>query len=95
MVIGKWLTADTDILIFDEPTNGIDIGAKGYFARLIWELAKRKKSIILISSDMPEIIRLANRILVFSKNRIVGEVDNTSKDYKEVSSKIGNYILSK
>jgi len=93
--VAKWLAAECDILIFDEPTNGIDIGAKGYFARLIWELAKRKKSIILISSDMPEIIRLANRILVFSKNRIVGEVDNTSKDYKEVSSKIGNYILSK
>jgi len=72
----------------------MDVGTKGYFTRLIWDLAKKKKSIILISSDMPEIIRLANRILVFSENRIVGEVDNSTMNYKEVSEKIGNYILA-
>ena len=93
--VAKWLAGECDILIFDEPTAGIDIGAKEYFTRLIWNLAKKKKSIILISSEMPEIIRLANRILVFSENRIVGEVDNSSKDYKEVSTKIGNYILTR
>ncbi len=91
--IAKWLAANSRILIIDEPTVGVDVGAKEYFARLIWELAKKqKKSIILISSDMPEIIKLAGRILVFSGNRIVGEVDNSSKDYKETSAKIGNYI---
>jgi ribose transport system ATP-binding protein len=90
--IAKWLAAEVDVLIIDEPTVGIDVGAKEYFARLIWSLAKRKKSIILISSDMPEIIKLANRILVFSRNRIVGEVDNSSKNYKETSAKIGDYI---
>ena len=91
--IAKWLAANSRILIIDEPTVGVDVGAKEYFARLIWELArKQKKSIILISSDMPEIIKLASRILVFSGNRIVGEVDNRSKDYKETSARIGNYI---
>ena len=90
--IAKWLAAEVDILIVDEPTVGIDVGAKEYIARLIWDLAKRKKSIILISSDMPEMIKLANRILVFSGNRIVGEVDNSSKNYKEISAKIANYI---
>ena len=90
--IAKWLAAEVDILIVDEPTVGIDVGAKEYIARLIWDLAKRKKSIILISSDMPEMIKLANRILVFSGNRIVGEVDNSSKNYKEISAKIGDYI---
>lgn len=90
--VAKWLAAEVDILIIDEPTVGIDVGAKEYFTRLIWELAHKKKSIILISSDMPEIIKLANRILVFSENRIVGEVDNSSKNYQEVSTKIGDYI---
>ncbi len=90
--IAKWLAADSRILIIDEPTVGVDVGAKEYFARLIWDLAKQKKSIILISSDMPEIIKLAHRILVFSGNRIVGEVDNGSKDYQEISAKISSYI---
>ena len=90
--LGKWLAAESGILIIDEPTVGVDVGAKEYFAHLIWNLANKGKSIILISSDMPEIIKLADRILVFSANRIVGEIDNTSRDYKETSSKIGNCI---
>jgi ribose transport system ATP-binding protein len=90
--LGKWLAADSTILIIDEPTVGIDVGAKEYFAHLIWNLANKGKSIILISSDMPEIIKLADRILVFSTNRIVGEIDNTSRDYRETSTKIGNCI---
>ncbi len=79
-------------MIIDEPTVGVDVGAKEYFTQLIWDLANKKKSIILISSDMPEIIKLASRILVFSGNRIVEEIDNSSKDYKEVSTRIGNCI---
>lgn len=90
--VAKWLAADVDILIIDEPTVGIDIGSKEYFARLIWDLAKKKKSIILITSDMPEMIKLANRILVFSQNRIVGEIDNSSKNYEEISVKIAECI---
>ena len=90
--VAKWLAADSKILIIDEPTVGVDVGAKEYFTRLIWDLAKKKKSIILISSDMPEIIKLANRILIFSGNRIVGEIENGSKNYKEISTQIGNCI---
>ncbi len=90
--VAKWLAADSSILIIDEPTVGVDVGAKEYFTRLIWDLAKRKKSIILISSDMPEIIKLAGRILIFSGNRIVGEIENGSKNYKDISTKIGNCI---
>ncbi len=90
--IAKWLAAEVDILIVDEPTAGIDVATKEYFGRLIWDLANRKKSIILISSDMPEMIKLASRILVFSRNKIVGEVDNSSKNYKEISEKISDYI---
>ena len=90
--MAKWLAAEVDILIVDEPTVGIDVATKEYFARLIWDLANRKKTIILISSDMPEMIKLASRILVFSRNKIVGEVDNSSKNYKEISAKISDYI---
>ncbi|WP_319415321.1 sugar ABC transporter ATP-binding protein [Marispirochaeta aestuarii] len=90
--VGKWLAADSEILIIDEPTVGVDVGAKEYFCKLIWDLADSGKSIILISSDMPEIIKLANRILVFSGNHIVGEVDNTNKDYQETSQQIGDFI---
>jgi ribose transport system ATP-binding protein len=90
--LAKWLAADADILIIDEPTVGVDVGAKEYFARLIWELAKKQKSIILISSDMPEMIKLAHRVLVFSGNRIVGDIDNSSKDYASVSQQISNCI---
>jgi len=90
--IAKWLAAEVDILIADEPTVGIDIGSKEFFSMLIYNLSKMGKSIILISSDMPEIIKLANRILVFSQNRIVGEVDNSSKNYEEISVKITECI---
>ena len=90
--VGKWLAAECDILILDEPTVGVDVGAKEYFAGLIWTLAKQGKSIILISSDMPEMIKLAVRILVFSGGRIVGEIDNASKDYDKISAQIGNCI---
>jgi len=90
--LGKWLAAESRILIIDEPTVGVDVGAKEYFAHLIWNLADKGRSIILISSDMPEIIKLADRILVFSGNRIVGEIDNSSRDYRETSTRIGNCI---
>lgn len=94
--ISKWLAAQCDILIIDEPTIGVDIGAKEYIHQLIWNLAKEQgKSIILISSDMPEIISVARRILVFKDFKIVGEVDNGNgavRGYDEVSQEIGRYL---
>lgn len=91
--IGKWLAADCDILIIDEPTVGVDVGAKKYIHELIWQLAKEEgKSIILISSDMPEMITLARRILVFKDHKIVNEIDDLNtkvKSYEEVSQEIG------
>jgi len=94
--ISKWLAADCDILIIDEPTVGVDIGAKEQIHRLIWDLAKtRGKAIILISSDMPEIIKIASRILVFRSRRIVGEIsgiDDGTKTYAQVSAAIGVYL---
>ena len=74
VVIAKWLTADTDILIFDEPTRGIDVGAKSEIYRLLNDLAKEGKSIIMISSELPEVLRMSHRILVMCEGRITGEL---------------------
>ena len=91
--LGKWLAADCEILIIDEPTVGVDIGAKEQIHQLIWDLAAKKgKAILLISSDMPEVIKLANRILVFRDHHIVGEVDNVEQSYEQTSQAIGQYL---
>jgi len=74
VVIAKWLTADTDILIFDEPTRGIDVGAKSEIYRLLNDLAQEGKSIIMISSELPEILRMSHRIIVMCEGRITGEL---------------------
>lgn len=91
--IGKWLLAGCDILIIDEPTVGVDVGAKRHIHEIIWNLAKEEgKSIILISSDMTEMITLARRILVFKDFKISAEIDGLNDrphTYDEVSSLIG------
>jgi ribose transport system ATP-binding protein len=74
VVIAKWLVKDCDILIFDEPTRGIDVGAKEEIYRLLNELAQQGKSIIMISSELPEILRMSHRIVVMSEGRITGEL---------------------
>lgn len=76
VIIGKWLTRDCDILIFDEPTRGIDIGAKSEIYKLLESLAASGKSIIMISSELPEILRLSHRIIVMCEGRITGEMIN-------------------
>jgi ribose transport system ATP-binding protein len=74
VVVGKWLTADTDILIFDEPTRGIDVGAKSEIYKLLNDLAKQGKSVIMISSELPEILRMSHRVIVMCEGRITGEL---------------------
>ncbi|MFA7566406.1 MAG: sugar ABC transporter ATP-binding protein [Alkalispirochaeta sp.] len=74
VVVAKWLIRNSDILIFDEPTRGIDVGAKSEIYTLMNELAAQGKSIIMISSDLPEILRMSDRIIVMCEGRITGEV---------------------
>ena len=74
--LAKWLTAGVDVLIIDEPTVGIDVRTKGNLHELIWELAGQGLAVLLISSDMPEMVHLADRIVVMRDGRIVGELDN-------------------
>lgn len=74
VIIGKWLTADTAILIFDEPTRGIDVGAKSEIYKLLNDLAQQGKAIMMISSELPEILRMSHRVLVMCEGRITGEI---------------------
>jgi len=74
VIVGKWLTADTEILIFDEPTRGIDVGAKSEVYKLLNELIHQGKSIIMISSELPEILRMSHRVLIMCEGRVTGEL---------------------
>jgi ribose transport system ATP-binding protein len=71
-IIARWLAADVDILLFDEPTRGIDIGAKSEIYDLIEELAASGKAIIVVSSELPEILRLSDRVMVMREGEIAG-----------------------
>ncbi|MFN2116655.1 MAG: sugar ABC transporter ATP-binding protein [Candidatus Promineifilaceae bacterium] len=84
VVIGKWLTADTEILIFDEPTRGIDVGAKSEIYKLLNDLAAQGKSIIMISSELPEILRMSHRIVVMCEGRITGILPAEEADQESI-----------
>lgn len=73
-LLGRWLYCKPDILIIDEPTRGIDVGAKYEIHKILCDLAKNGTSVIMISSEMPEVIGISNRVLVVSNGRITGEI---------------------
>lgn len=74
VVIAKWLIRNCDILFFDEPTRGIDVGAKQEIYKLIDELVENGKTVIMISSELPEILRMSDRIIVMCEGRVTGEL---------------------
>jgi ribose transport system ATP-binding protein len=84
VVVAKWLTAEMDILIFDEPTRGIDVGAKQEIYHLLNELAAEGKSILMISSELPEILRMSHRILVMCEGRVTGELTAAEADQERI-----------
>jgi ribose transport system ATP-binding protein len=83
VVIAKWLTAETDILLFDEPTRGIDVGAKQEIYHLLNELVAEGKSIMMISSELPEILRMSHRIIVMCEGRLTGELTADEADQEK------------
>ena len=89
--VSKWLAAETKILVIDEPTVGVDVRTKASFHELITQLADEGLSIILISSDLAEMVAIADRILVMRRYELVGDLDN-SKDYQNMSRSIMNSI---
>ncbi|WP_299944818.1 sugar ABC transporter ATP-binding protein [uncultured Ruegeria sp.] len=90
VVIAKWLLRDCDILIFDEPTRGIDVGAKSEIYKLLEELAGQGKTVIVISSELPEIMRLSHRIAVMCEGRLTGILpggkDTTQEDIMHLAT---------
>ena len=84
VVIAKWLAKDCDVLIFDEPTRGIDVGAKEEIYILLRELADQGKAVIMISSELAEVLRLADRIAVMAQGRLTAVLDNTDATQENV-----------
>ncbi len=84
VIIGRWLLTNPDILLLDEPTRGIDVGAKYEIYQLIINLAKSGKSVIVVSSEMPELIGITNRILVMSNGYMAGIVETDKTDQTEI-----------
>jgi len=83
VVLAKWLERNADILIFDEPTRGIDVGAKFEIYQLMNSLAEAGKAIIMISSELPEILGMSDRIIVMRDGRIQGEISDVSQASQE------------
>jgi ribose transport system ATP-binding protein len=90
VVIAKWLLRDCDVLIFDEPTRGIDVGAKSEIYALLEQLAAQGKAIIVISSELPEVMRLSHRIAVMCEGRLTGILpggaQTTQEDIMELAT---------
>jgi ABC-type sugar transport system ATPase subunit len=84
LVIGKWVLSDADVLIFDEPTRGIDVGAKAEIYRLIHELAGAGRAVIVVSSEIMELVNLCHRIVVMSGGRIYDEMNADEFDDRRI-----------
>ena len=86
VILGRWLLTEPEILLLDEPTRGIDVGAKYEIYQLMLELAQKEKVILMVSSEMPELIGVCDRILVISGGRLAGEVSIPRKADGEISA---------
>lgn len=84
VILGRWLLTKPDVLLLDEPTRGIDVGAKYEIYQLITELASNGKTVIMVSSEMPELLGVCDRILVMSGGRLAGEVDAKNTTQEEI-----------
>ena len=84
IVIGKWLNTNAKVFIFDEPTRGIDVGAKYEIYLLMNQLVREGKSIIMISSEMPEVLEMSDRVLVVNKGKITADLTGNDKNAQTV-----------
>ncbi len=92
VILGRWLLTDPEVLLLDEPTRGIDVGAKYEIYQLIIDLAKRGKSVIMVSSEMPELLGICDRILVMSGGRLAGEVNAKETSQEEIMTCAAKYV---
>src|SRR5579862_4998945 len=84
LVIAKWVAADCKVLMVDEPTRGVDVGAKQEIHDILREMAKEGRAVLMVSSELPEMLALATRILVMRQGKIVGEVDRDAADEEKL-----------
>ena len=84
IVLGKWLISDVKVLILDEPTRGVDIGAKAEIHKIMCQLAKEGMSIIMISSELPEVLGMSDRILVMHEGRLKGELQRDEANQERI-----------
>ena len=92
VIIGRWLLTDPEVLLLDEPTRGIDVGAKYEIYQLILDLASRGKTVLMVSSEMPELLGICDRILVMSGGRLAGEVDARTTTQEEIMTLAAKYV---
>jgi ribose transport system ATP-binding protein len=83
-ILARWLAAATDVLLVDEPTRGIDVGARYEIHQMLLDLAAAGKGLLVVSSDLHELLGICNRLIVFSRSRIVGEVDRADFDAERI-----------
>ncbi|RHT56056.1 sugar ABC transporter ATP-binding protein [Clostridium sp. AM29-11AC] len=91
IVVGKWLLTEPEIVMMDEPTRGIDVGAKYEIYQLIKQLAKEGKAVLIISSEMTELLGICDRILILREGRLVGEMDAKEATQEKIMAAIVNY----
>ena len=84
IVLARWLAAHSKVLILDEPTRGVDVGAKAEIHALISDLAAKGTAVLLISSELPELLGLADRLIVLREGRQAGELSRTEADQERV-----------
>lgn len=84
VIIAKWMTTNPDIIIFDEPTKGIDVGAKAEIYRLMEDMVADGKAIIMVSSELPEVIGMSDRVIVMREGRMVGELDRSELNEESI-----------
>ena len=84
VILGRWLLTEPDVLLLDEPTRGIDVGAKYEIYQLILSLAEKGKTVIMVSSEMPELLGVCDRIIVMSGGRLAGEVNASTATQEEI-----------
>ena len=92
VIVGRWLLTQPDILLMDEPTRGIDVGAKYEIYQLMIDLAKEGKAVLMVSSEMQELLGVCDRIIVMSNGRIAGEVDAKNTTQEEILTLAAKYV---
>ena len=92
VIVGRWLLTAPDVLLLDEPTRGIDVGAKYEIYQLILDLANKGKTVLMVSSEMPELLGICDRILVMSGGRLAGEVDAKATTQEEIMRLAAKYV---